>query len=385
MSDTYIVEAVRTPIGRGREDGGLHPVHPVDLLAKVLNEVVERAGVKKEDVNDIVCGCVSPIREQGANIPRLALLKAGFPVEVPGVQLNRMCGSSQQAVHFASQAIAAGDMDLVIAAGIEMMGVVPMGSDWGGLTEEFLSAFPYDLQPMGICAERIAEKWGLSRRDLDEFSADSHRKAAAAREAGHFHGQIMPIEIDNGDTMVLVEQDEGIRPNPDVDKMGQLRPAFKEDGVITAANASQISDGAAAILVASGKKADELGLKKRARIVARAVVGSEPDLTLTGPIPATKKALEMAGLKMSDIDAVEINEAFASVVLSWAKELNPDMATVNPNGGAIAMGHPLGATGAILMTKLVNELERTGKRYGLQTMCIGHGMATATIIERVDN
>ena len=383
MSDVYIVEAVRTPVGRGKENGALHGIHPVDLLAGVLSEVCARAGVEKGQVEDIIAGCVSPIGEQGANIPRLALLKAGFPVEVPAVQLNRMCGSSQQAVHFASQAIASGDMDLVIASGIEMMSRVPMGSDWGGLTEEFLSAFPFALRPMGICAEDIADQWDLSRGELDAYAAESHRRAAEATEAGAFRDQIMPMTVTVDGATKVLDYDEGFRKNIDVEKMATLKTVFKEDGKITAANASQISDGAAALLLASGKAADALGLKKRARIVARAVVGSDPKLTLTGPIPATRKVLEKAGLALDDMDIVEINEAFACVVLAWAKELNPDMARVNPNGGAIATGHPLGATGAILMTKLVHDLERRGKRYGLQTMCIGHGMATATILERV--
>ncbi|MCF6284273.1 MAG: thiolase family protein [Candidatus Hydrogenedentes bacterium] len=383
MSDVYIVEAVRTPVGRGRENGGLHNRHPVDVLASVLDEVCKRAGVDKGKIDDIIAGCVSPTGEQGANIARLALLKAGFPVEVPGVQLNRMCGSSQQAVHFGSQAISSGDMDLVIASGIEMMSRVPMGSDWGGLTEEFLASFPFELRPMGICAEDIVTEWELTREGLDAFSAQSHQRAAAATEAGAFKSQIMPMTITvDGETREL-DYDEGFRKSIDVAKMATLKTIFKEDGAITAGNASQISDGAGAILLASEKAVKELGLKKRARIVARVVVGSDPRLTLTGPIPATKKVLEKAGLTLDGMDLIEINEAFACVVLAWAKELKPDMSKVNPNGGAIATGHPLGATGAILMTKMVHELERTGKRYGLQTMCIGHGMATATIIERM--
>ncbi len=274
-------------------------------------------------------------------------------------------------------------MDLVIASGIEMMSRVPMGSDWGGLTEEFLAGFPFPLRPMGICAEDIAEEWDLSRHDLDEYSAQSHRRAAAATEAGAFKSQIMPMTVTvDGETRVL-DVDEGFRKSIDVEKMGTLRTIFKEDGRITAGNASQISDGAAAVLLASEGAIKKYGLKKKARIVARVVVGSDPRLTLTGPIPATKKVLEKAGLTLADMDLIEINEAFACVVLAWAKELEPDMSKVNPNGGAIATGHPLGATGGILMTKMVHELERTGKRYGLQTMCIGHGMATATIIERV--
>lgn len=383
MSEVYIVEAVRTPVGRGKENGALHHIHPVELLAGVLNEVCARAGVEKSAIDDVIAGCVSPTGEQGANIARLALLKAGFPVEVPGVQLNRMCGSSQQAVHFGCQAIASGDMDLVIASGVEMMSRVPMGSDWGVLTDAFLAEFPFALRPMGICAEDIADEWGLSRAELDAYAMLSHRRAAAATDAGAFKNQIMPMTVTvEGETRVF-DYDEGFRRNIDAEKMAALRAVFKEDGKITAANASQISDGAAALLLASGVAADRLGLRKRARIVARAVVGSDPRMTLTGPIPATRKVLDKAGLRLDQMDAIEINEAFACVVLAWAKELAPDMERVNPSGGAIATGHPLGATGAILMTKLVHDLERRQLRYGLQTMCIGHGMATATILERV--
>lgn len=382
MRDVFIVEAVRTPVGRGREDGALHPVHPVDLLARTLNECAKRAGVLKSDVEDVIAGCVTPMDKQGANIARLALLKAGFPIEVPGVQLNRMCGSGQQAIHFASQAISAGDMDIAIGGGVEMMGTVPMGSDWGVLDDEFLGSYPYPLSPMGICAEKLAEKWNITRHESDEFSANSHIKAANAIAQGYFKSQIMPVEVKCNGATRIVDTDEGVR-TPNLEKMAQLKTVFKENGTVTAANASQISDGAGAVLLASAEKADKLGLKKRAKIVARVVVGSDPELTLTGPIPATQKVLERAGMKIGDIDAIEINEAFASVVLAWARELKPDMKRVNPNGGAIALGHPLGATGAILMTKLIHELERTGARYGLQTMCIGHGMATATIIENV--
>ena len=383
MRDAFIVEAVRTPVGRGKADGELSGLHPVNLLAHTLNAVVERAGVDKADIEDIVAGCVSPVGEQGANIPRLALLMAGFPPHVPGVQINRMCGSSQQALHFVSQAIAAGDMEMGIAAGIEMMGRIPMGSDWGGLTPEFLASMPYPLSPMGNCAEMVAAKWDITREEMDAFSIQSHRKAAHAMQNGWFKSQIAPVTIKNNGQATVVDQDAGVRPNPDPAKMASLKTPFMENGRVTAATASQISDGSGAILVASGEKADALGLKKRARIVARVVVGSDPELTLTGPIPATQMVLKKAGLTIGDIDVIEINEAFASVVLAWAKEIKPDMAKVNPNGGAIALGHPLGATGAILMTKLVHELERQGARYGLQTMCIGHGMATATIIERV--
>ncbi|MBI2433240.1 MAG: thiolase family protein [Candidatus Hydrogenedentes bacterium] len=385
MEDTFIVEAVRTPMGRGKADGALSTIAPVKLLAMVLEEVCKRAGAQKSDVEDIIAGCVSPIGEQGANIARLALLMAGFPVEVPGVQINRMCGSSQQAVHFASQAVASGDMGLVIGAGIEMMGRVPMGSDWGVLTEDFLKEFPYQLKSMGECAELIADKWSISRQEMDEFSAESHRRAHRARENGWYKSQIMPVTVSQNGQTRIVDADEGIRGDVSVEKMGLLKTPFRENGRVSAANASQISDGAGAVLVASASRCKELGLKKRARLLARAVVGSEPDLTLTGPIPATQKVLQKAGMSIDAMDVIEINEAFASVVIAWARELKPDMAKVNPNGGAIAMGHPLGATGAILMTKLVHELERTGKRFGLQTMCIGHGMATATIIERVEH
>lgn len=383
MAETYIVEAVRTPVCRGRADGQLSQVHPVDLLALVLEAVVMRANAPKERVEDVVAGCVSPVGVQGANIARLALLKAGFPAHVPGVQIDRMCGSSQQAVHFVSQAIAAGDMILAIGAGVEMMSRVPMGTSWGVLSDDFLATFPHPLESMGICAEKIASRWQLSRRELDEFAAASHEKAARARENGWFDSQIEPVVLRFNGEARAISADDGIRPNPDVEKMGALKPAFKEDGVVTAANASQISDGAAAVLVASEEAARSLGLRRRARIVARAVVGSDPGLTLTGPIPATKKVLEQAGLAIGDMDVIEINEAFSCVVLAWARELDPPMDRVNPNGGAIALGHPLGATGGVLMTKLVHELERTGGRYGLQTMCIGHGMATATVIERV--
>jgi len=381
MKDPVIVQAVRTAVGRGKENGALHGIQPVDLLARVLRELVNRAEIEPAQVDDIITGCVTPVGEQGANIGRLAALYAGFPVEVPAVQLNRMCGSSQQAVHFAAQAIAAGDMEVVIAAGVEMMSRVPMGSDWALNTMP--PDFPYPLVHQGISAEMIAEKWGLSRQALDQYSYESHLKAAAATKAGYFKKEIVPIEITvNGETR-LFDVDEGIRFEPDLEKMAALKPVFKEDGVITAGNASQISDGAAALLLMSADKAAELGLKPMARVVARTVVGVDPVLMLTGPIPATQKVLAKAGLTIGDMDAIEINEAFASVVLAWAQEIEPPMERVNMQGGAIALGHPLGCTGAKLMTTLVHTLERIGGRYGLQTMCIGHGMATATILERL--
>jgi acetyl-CoA acyltransferase len=374
MRDVFIVDAVRTPIGRGKEDGALHNVHPVDLLAAALNALVERAGVDKAQVEDIVTGCVTAHGEQGTCIGRLAGLKAGFPHEVPALQLNRFCGSGQQAIHFAAQAIAAGDMEMTIGCGVESMSRVPMGSD-GALTEEFRANFPCKLLHQGISAEMIAAKWSVTRDELDEFAAQSHCRAAAAQRNGWTRTELFPF---NG-----IEGDEGVRANPDLARMRALKPVFRADGVVTAANSSQISDGAGAVLLASGRKADELGLRKRARIVTRVAVGSDPELMLTGPIPATQKALKIAGLKAADIDAFEINEAFAAVPLVWAREIQPDMNCLNIQGGAIAHGHPLGGTGAVLMTKLVNILERTGGRYGLQSMCIGFGMATATIIERV--
>lgn len=378
MGETVIVEAVRTPAGRFR--GSLSHIEPISLAAAVLKEVVARAGIEPAQVEDVVWGCVTQTGEQGANIGRLASLYAGFPVEVPAVSINRMCGSSQQAIHFASQAIDAGDAQIVIAGGVESMSRVAMGSD---APEHFPDNPPYPLLHQGVSAELIARKWGFSRQALDEYSYNSHVKAAAATKAGHFQREILPLTVgDNGDSRVL-EHDEGIRFEPNLEKMAALKPAFREDGVITAGNASQISDGAAALLLMDRKRAEALGLKPRARFVSRAVVGSDPELMLTGPIPATEKALKRAGLSIDQMDVIEINEAFAPVVLAWAAETEPPLERVNPNGGAIALGHPLGATGAMLMTKLLHELERTGGRYGLQTMCIGHGQATATIIERL--
>jgi acetyl-CoA acyltransferase len=374
MRDVFIIDAIRTPIGRGKQDGALHGIHPVDLLARTLNALVERAGVDKSQVEDIVTGCVTAHGEQGTNIGRLAGLKARFPVEVPALQLNRFCGSGQQAIHFAAQAIAAGDMEMAIGCGVESMSRVAMGSD-GAITDDFRADFPCQLLHQGVSAEMIAEKWGVKREQLDEFAAQSHCRAAAAQRNGWTRPEIFAV---NG-----LEADEGVRDNPDLSRMRALKPVFRPDGVVTAANSSQISDGAGAVLLASGKKADELGLRKRARIVARSVVGSDPELMLTGPIPATQKALKMAGLNVGDIDAFEINEAFACVPLVWAREIQPAMERLNIQGGAIAHGHPLGGTGAVLMTKLLNILERTGGRYGLQSMCIGFGMATGTIIERV--
>ena len=379
MREVVIVEAVRAPIGK--RNGSLSGLLPVHVAAHVLQAVLARTHLDPALVEDVIFGCVTPLGEQGANIARLAALQAGLPVSVPGVTLNRMCGSSQQAIHFAAQAIASGDMDIVIAGGIELMSRLPIGSDW---PKDWPPDFPYPLVHQGVSAEMIAAQWNLTREQLDRFAYDSHVKAAAAAKRGEFAAEISPIEFIQPDgSRATLNYDEGIRFEPNLEKMGQLQPAFKPDGVVTAGNASQISDGAAAVLLMSLDKAIELGLKPRARFSARSVVGSDPVIMLTGPIPATQKALQRAGLMIDQIDAIEINEAFASVVLAWQAEIQPDPARVNPNGGAIALGHPLGATGAILMTKLLHHLERTGGRYGLQTMCIGHGMATATIIERL--
>lgn len=359
--DVYVVDAIRTPIGRGKADGALHSIHPVDLLAKTL------IALNAQNVEDIICGCVTATGEQGTNIGRLAGLKAGYPIETPGLQLNRFCGSGQQAIHFAAQAIKAGDMEIAIGCGVESMSRVPMGAD-AALTEEFRADFPIPLLHQGISAELIAEKWKISREEMDDFAVESHCRAAAA----DISRQIFEI---NGLT-----RDEGVRAQPDVARMKALKPVFRPDGVVTAGNSSQISDGAGAVLLASGEAVAKFGLKKRAKIVARAVVGSDPELMLTGPIAATQKALKMAGLTVADIDVFEINEAFACVPIAWAREIQPPAGRLNVEGGAIAHGHPLGATGAVLMTKLIDILEKRGGGYGLQSMCIGYGMATATII-----
>jgi acetyl-CoA acetyltransferase family protein len=378
MSEAFIIAAVRTPTGVGKPTGALAPLAPVDLTAQVLQEVVRRGGIEPGQVDDVVWGCVTPVGDQGANLARLGVLKAGFPARVPAVTLNRMCGSSQQAVHFAAQAILAGDMDLVIAGGTEMMSHQPLGRDY---PEKWPENFPYQLVHQGISAEMMAEKWGLSREALDDYAYHSHLRAMQAIQAGRFEGQILPIQRPDGR---IVSQDEGVRRPPDREKMRSLAPVFKPDGVITAGNASQISDGAAALLLASPKAVGRYNLIPVARLVGRYVIGSDPVLMLDAPIPATQQVLRRAGLSLEDMAVIEINEAFASVVLAWARELGVhDLQRVNPNGGAIALGHPLGATGAILMTKLVYELQRSGGQYGLQTMCIGHGMATATILERL--
>jgi acetyl-CoA C-acetyltransferase len=377
MTEAFIISAVRAPIGVGKPNGALSPVTPINLTAMMMQAVVQRAGIDPIQVDDVIWGCVTPIGDQGANFARLAVLKACFPPKIPAVTLNRMCGSSQQAVHFAAQAILSGDMDIIIAGGTEMMSHQPLGADYPAAWPE---DFPFDLVHQGVSAELMAEKWKLSREELDDFAYNSHLKAMVAIQRDYFAQQIQPVSRPDGQT---VTQDEGVRMPPDRQRMSALKPVFKADGVITAGNASQISDGSAALLLASAKAVGRYNLTPIARVVARIAVGSDPILMLDGPIPATRKALEKAGLTIDDMDLIEINEAFASVVLAWQQELQPDPARVNPNGGAIAHGHPLGATGAILMTKLLYELERRQARFGLQTMCIGHGMATATILERI--
>ncbi len=375
--DVFIVSAVRTALGVGKASGALYEFLPVDLAALVMREAVRRAGVDMARIEDVLWGCVTPVGDQGANVARLAALKAGFPVEVPAITMNRMCSSSQSAIHFGAQAILAGDMDLVLAGGIEMMSHQPIGADYPA---EWPKDFPYNLVHQGISAEMMAEKWQLTREELDDFAYESHLRAGKAIQEGYFDSQIMPVKLPNGETFKV---DQGVRFPPDREKMRSLKTVFKADGVVTAANASQISDGAAALVLASPAAVGRYNLTPLARIVARTVVGTDPVLMLDGPIPATRMVLQKAGLSLDEMDIIEINEAFASVVLGWAREIRPDMTKVNPNGGAIAHGHPVGATGAILMTKLVYELQRREARYGLQTMCAGHGQATATIIEGI--
>lgn len=378
MTEVYILSAVRTAIGIGKpEKGALYPISPVNLSAHVLKAAVEQAGIESDQVEDVVWGCVTQIGDQGANIARLAALQAGFPVSVPAVTINRMCGSSQQSIHYAAQAILAGDMDIVIAGGTEMMSHQPLGADWPASWPE---DFPYPLVHQGQSAEMMAEKWQISRGELDNFSFQSHYRAMQATQNGQFESQILPIKLPDGSYFKV---DQGIRMPPNMERMADLAPVFKKDGVITAGNSSQISDGAAALVLASPRAVGRLNLIPRASIRTRIVVGSDPVLMLDGPITATHTALKRSGVKLDNIDVIEINEAFASVVLAWIREFNPDPETVNPNGGAIALGHPLGATGAILMTKLLYELEHRKGQFGLQTMCIGHGMATATIVEQV--
>jgi len=385
MPEAVIVEAVRTAVGK--RGGALAGVRPDELAALVLKEVIRRAGIDPAEVADVILGCVDQIGEQGFNIARNVALLAGLPLDVCGVTLDRMCGSGQQAANFAAAVVMAGQHDCVVAGGVEHMTRVPMGSNAEGPGEGPIHpklAEMYTIVPQGISAELIAEKWGLSREELDRFGYESHRKAAQAIREGRFKREIVPVEAARPDgTTAVFDTDEGVRMEPSLEKMAALPPAFKPDGVVTAGNSSQISDGAAALLIMSREKAEALGLRPRARFVATALAGVDPTIMLTGPIPATRRVLAKAGLGLAEIDRIEINEAFASVVLAWARELEPDMSKVNVNGGAIALGHPLGASGAKLLTTLLHELERSGGRYGLQTMCIGMGQGIATIIERL--
>jgi acetyl-CoA acyltransferase len=388
MREAVIVDAIRTPVGR--RNGMLRGWHPVDLMAQVLHALVERTGIEPESIDDVIVGCVSQVGEQGLNVGRNAVLAAGFPESVPGTTVDRQCGSSQQAIHFAAQGVISGAYDIVIAGGVESMTRVPMGSNAQGPGEPFgpsmVERYDNKLVHQGISAELLAQKWELSRAELDAYSLESHRRAAQATAAGRFSSQIWPVPMkleDGTPACVLVERDEGIRTDTSLEKLASLKPSFKADGLITAGNSSQISDGAAAVLIMERATAERLGLKPRARFVAFALAGDDPIYMLTAPIPATRKVLAKANMSLEHMDLIEINEAFASVVLAWQRETQADFSKVNVNGGAIAIGHPLGASGARLTVFLLNELERQGGRYGLQTMCEGGGMANAMIIERL--
>ncbi|BAC14628.1 beta-ketothiolase [Oceanobacillus iheyensis HTE831] len=383
MREAVIVEAVRTPVGK--RNGSLSEIRAEDLAAMPLKELVTRTGLDSGLIEDVIMGCVTQSGEQAFDIGRQAALIAGYPIEVPGTTIDRQCGSSQQAIHFAAQAILSGDMDIVVAAGIESMSRVPMGSNQQGVKLSKSLTTKYEIINQGLSAERIAKQWNISREEMDVFALESHQKAIEARNNGYFTEQLMSVEITRADgTKVSIDSDEGPRENSSMDKLAGLSSPFEKNGSVTAGNASQISDGAAALLIMSREKAQELGLKPRFRIIARSVIGSDPTLMLTGPVSATKKVLEKANVKLEEIDVFEVNEAFASVPLMWLKETGADPKKMNQDGGAIALGHPLGASGARLMTTMLHTLERTGGRYGLQTMCEGHGMANATIIERLD-
>lgn len=384
MTEVVIIDAARTPVGR--RNGALREIHPVKLGAHAVKAVMERAGIKPEQVDHVIFGCVSQVAEQTFNIARNVVLEAGLPIEVPATSVDFQCGSSQQAVHLAAAMVASGQADVVIAGGVEHMTRVPMGSSMAGqqpFTDNIMEE--HNMVNQGIASDEIAEKWGITRQELDDLGYESHLRAAKATEKGYLQREIAPMQgVDKEGNLFTLEHDEGFRANPNREKMSELQPVFTENGVTTAGNSSQISDGAAAVIVMTADKARELGLKPRARIVSSVTVGSDPHLMLTGPVPATKKALERAGLSMDDIDIFEVNEAFGSVVKMWEKEMNPDMSKVNVFGGAIALGHPLGGSGARLMTTLLNALDVHDGKYGLQTMCCGGGMATGTIIERLN-
>jgi len=383
--EVVIVEAVRTPVGRGhKEKGYFKDTHPNELLGRCYTEVIERTGIEPDEVEDVVAGCVQQYGEQTYNVARNAWLQAGLPVQTPATTVDRQCGSAQQAINFAAALIAAGVHDTVIGSGVEHMGHVPLGVGLSWV-DQVGSPWPpelldrYALIPQGLSAEMIADRWEIPRSELDELALRSHQLAHRATEEGRFEREVIPMRV-NGSVVVA---DQGIRPDTSLDALSQLPPVFKPDGKVTAGNSSQISDGAAAVLLMARERADALGLTPRARIVDQTTVGVDPVIMLTGPIPATRKLLERNGMGIGDIDLIEINEAFAAVPAAWRRELEPDMDRVNVNGGAIALGHPLGSTGARLMTTLLYELERADKEIGLVTMCCGGGLGTGTLIQRI--
>jgi acetyl-CoA acyltransferase len=382
MRETVIVEAVRTAVGK--RNGGLSGMHAADLSAVVLNELLERTGIGPEIVDDVIWGCVSQVGDQSSNIGRYAVLAAGWPESIPGTTVNRACGSSQQALDFAVQAVMSGQQDVVVAGGVEVMSRVPLGAaratgmPYGPKVLARYDNFSFN---QGLSAEMIAKKWGFSRSQLDEYSVQSHERAAAAQDSGAFTGQIVPVFTDEKDEGTVVVADEGVRRGTTVEKLAALKPAFVDDGVIHAGNSSQISDGAAALLVTTSEMALELGLTPMVRYRAGAVTGADPVLMLTGPIPATEKVLTKAGVPLAEVGVFEVNEAFAPVPLAWLAETGADRRRLNPLGGAIALGHPLGASGAVLMTRMVHHMRENGIRYGLQTMCEGGGTANATLVE----
>jgi acetyl-CoA acyltransferase len=382
--EVVIVEAVRTPIGRGHPEKGYYrDLHPSNLLARTYAELIERAGIDPAEVGDVVAGCVQQFGEQGLNIGRNAWLEAGLPHEVPASTVDRQCGSAQQAVNFAAALVASGVHDVAIGGGVEHMGHISFADSYSVMEEHGPAFSPqlmerYDLIPQGLSAEMIADQWEIPRSELDEIGLRSQERAAKATEEGRFERELVPMQVD-GETIAA---DQGLRETT-IEGLSQLKPAFKEDGKITAGNSSQVSDGAAAVLLMAREKAKALGLQPRARIFDQTTVGVDPVIMLTGPIPATRKLLERNGMTMDDIDLVEINEAFASVLGAWRRELDPDMDRVNVNGGAIALGHPLGSTGARLITTLLHEMERSDKEMGLVTMCCGGGLGTGTLIQRV--
>lgn len=385
MRETVIVEAVRTPVGK--RNGGLSGFHAADLSALVLNALVERAGISPDIIDDVVWGCVSQVGDQSSNIGRYSVLAAGWPEHIPGTTVNRACGSSQQALDFAVQAVMSGQQDVVVAGGVEVMSRVPLGAaratgtPYGPKVFQRYQDFTFN---QGISAEMIAQKWGFGRTQLDEYSVASHERAAAAQDRGAFENQMITVFPDPADHVDPVVADEGVRRGTTVEKLAGLKPAFAEDGVIHAGNSSQISDGAAALLVMTAESAVTMGLSPIARYRAGAVTGADPVLMLTGPIPATEKVLHKAGVRLDEVGVFEVNEAFAPVPLAWLADTGADEAKLNPLGGAIALGHPLGASGAVLMTRMINHMRDNGIRYGLQTMCEGGGTANATLVELID-